>query len=113
MFVSAFKEQLEVYRLEEGYHILGDNGSVLLLVTACFRSHGRPPHGVFTRTVGASGKEGLVVIIFPLLRMRSTAAHAYAVEGASQDEVAEPALLFRNQRGQGFIDGLGEMSNGF
>ena len=94
MLISSFEEEAEVKRLEEGHHVLRNNGRVFFLVAACFHCYRGAPYGVFTRAVSPAGKEGLVMVIFPLLGMGSAEAHSYTIVRARKHKVAQSALFF-------------------
>ena len=48
--------------------------------------------------------------VFPSLRVRTARAHANAVERRGENKVAVATLFFGDERGEGLVDGLGEVT---
>ena len=51
------------------------------------------------------------MLIFPSLRVWATRAHSDAIKGGRKNQIPIAALLFGDKRGEGLVDGLGEVAD--
>ena len=107
MFFSTLEEEAEVDRLEEDYHVLRNNGSMVFFVNACFHCNRGAPGNILACSIRAASREGLIMVILPLLGVGPAGAHSNTIVRTRKHKVAEAALLLGNQWSKRLLNGFG------